>query len=192
VEPGDLTDRLLSVRRPFEGWFSLVSLRIASNGEEIDRPVIEHPSGIAVLAFDPQRRVALTIRQMRPAVLHLDGPVMDEAIAGALEDGDAEACARREAMEEAGVQLGTLERVAHVWMTPSSTTERVWLYLGPYGPADRVAEGGGLAEEGEHLEVAERPLAELWARAQGGAMTDAKLLMLLQALRIRRPELFDA
>ena len=65
-------------------------------------------------------------------------------------------------------------------------------FLGEYGPGDRVEEGGGAEGELEFLEVREEPLSSLWASTQRGEMTHAKLFMLLHALHIRRPDLFDA
>ncbi|MDP8913607.1 MAG: hypothetical protein M3N39_08540 [Pseudomonadota bacterium] len=64
------------------------------------------------------------------------------------------------------------------------------LYLAPYRPEDRVSEGGGLPQEEEHVRVRETPISELWERVEAGAFRDGKTLILLQALRIRRPELF--
>jgi nudix-type nucleoside diphosphatase (YffH/AdpP family) len=123
-------------------------------------------------------------------VFNLGAKPLYEAMGGVAEAGDVEACARQEALEEAGVRVGDVEFIGQVWMTPSSTTERVHLFLGAYSEADRVAAGGGLAEEDEHLDVREVALADLWAAVERGEMADAKTLMLLQALRIRRPDLF--
>jgi hypothetical protein len=77
-------------------------------------------------------------------------------------------------------------------MTPSSSTERVDLFLGEYRAGSKVAEGGGAQGELEDLDIREEPLARLWSALEAGALTDAKLFMLLQALRLRRPELFGA
>jgi nudix-type nucleoside diphosphatase (YffH/AdpP family) len=185
-------DRVLSTRRVFEGWFNLLMLRIRSRGEEFDRALVEHPTGSAVLAYDPERRVALTVTQMRAGVLFLGHAPLAEAVGGVAEDSDYAQCARRELFEETGVRVAEVEPVGSVFMTPSSTTERVHLYLATYSPEDRIASGGGLEEEGEAVRVEERPLGELWDRVERGEMVDAKTLMLLQALRIRRPELFVA
>ena len=55
-----------------------------------------------------------------------------------IDPGEApEACARREAMEELGVRLETLEPVSRVWSSPGVSSERISLYLAPYGLADR-------------------------------------------------------
>lgn len=186
-----MNDRVESVRRLFDGWMSFLSLRVVSHGKEVERTLVEHPSGAQVLLYDPARRVAFVGRQFRLGALHLGYPALYEAMGGVADAGDPEACARQEALEEAGVRVETLEFVGHVWMTPSSTTERVHLFLAPYGEADRVTQGGGLSDDHEHIEIEERPLADLWAEAHSGKVFDAKLLLLLQALRIRRPELFQ-
>ena len=185
-----MSDAILGARPLFRGWLNLVLLRLRLGGEECERPVIEHPSGSAVLAYDPVRRVALTVRQTRLAPLHLGHVRFPEPVAGVDEEDDRVATARREAMEEAGVRLLDLERVGRVWMTPASTTERVDLFLAEYGESDRVGEGGGADDENEDIDVREESLVALWAAIERGEMTDAKLLMLLQALRLRRPELF--
>ena len=185
-----MNDAVLSTRSLFNGWLSLVLVKMLLNGEEVERPVVEHPSGAALLAYDPGRRVAMTVRQTRQAVLYLNAPRLAEPVAGVIENESGEEAARRETLEELGLQLRTVELVGQVWLTPSSTTERVQLFLGSYNPADRVAPGGGAEGENEKLEVREEALTELWARAAQGEMMDAKLFMLIHALRVRNPELF--
>lgn len=190
-----MVDTILSRTTLLRDWLNVVMLKLRLSGEECDRPVIEHPSGAVVLAYDPARRVALTVRQTRLAVLLLDHPRLPEAPGGVGEEngggGEArEETARREAAEEIGVRLRELEPVGRVWMTPASTTERVDLFLAEYAPSDRTDKGGGADGEIEDIDVREEPLAELWDAAARGEMQDAKLLLLLQALRLRRPELF--
>lgn len=185
-EPDEITHHEML----FRGWLTLSMLRVRTPGGEVPRVLVEHASGSAVLPYDPDRRVVLTVNQMRVAPLYLGHPRLPEAPAGAVDHGDFAACARRELLEEAGLEVDTLEPVGQVWITPSTSTERVHLFLAAYSPRDRVAQGGGLAEEGEDIRVEEIAIADLWARTERGEMTDAKTFMLLQALRIRRPELF--
>lgn len=183
--------QLLSAETVREGWFDIVRVRVKlASGEEIEREIVGHPSGAAVLAYDPQRKLALLITEARPPVVHAGEQPLLEAIAGVGEEGAPEDTARREALEEGGLKLTHLDHVARVWPTASTSTERVDLYLAEYSEEDRVAPGGGLEEEGEHVRVKEVPLAVLWAMAEAGALADAKTLILVQALRIRRPELF--
>jgi 8-oxo-dGTP pyrophosphatase MutT (NUDIX family) len=98
--------------------------------------------------------------------------------------------ARREAREELGLELGDLECVGRVWSSPGVTTERQSLFIAAYAAADRKGGGGGAAGEQEAITVIERSLADLADEADRGEVTDAKLMMLLQALRLRRPALF--
>jgi nudix-type nucleoside diphosphatase (YffH/AdpP family) len=186
-----MADELIETHLVREGWFNVVTVKARIGGDEIERDIVEHPSGAAILPYDPDRRVALMIMQTRlPVLASGEGPMI-EVIAGALDGEAPDLCARREAMEEGGVRLDRLEPVARVWPTPATSTERVDYFLAEYRRQDRVGRGGGLNEEQEHLRVCEVPLGELWRRAEAGELRDAKTLTLVQALRIRRAELFE-
>jgi nudix-type nucleoside diphosphatase (YffH/AdpP family) len=168
-----------------------VRLRLA-DGSEIWREVAHHGDSIAVLPYDAAALTALTIRLLRTPALFLGAPQpAEEACAGMIEPGEeAGACARREAMEEMGVRLPILEDVGQAWVSPGVSGERVSLYLAPFGPADRVAAGGGVAGEHENITVLERPLADLARQADAGEIADLCLLTLILALRARRADLF--
>lgn len=187
-----MADEILSERLVHRGWLDLkiATIRLAG-GEIVDREIVDHPSGAAVLAYDPERRVAMLVCECRPPVLSEGAEPMLEVIAGALDGDEPAQCARREALEEGGLRLRGLERVAETWATPATSTERVTSFLAAYGPADRVGPGGGLDAEAEHLRVREVPLAELGRRMDAAGIRDAKTLLLLQALRLRQPALFD-
>lgn len=178
----------------YEGWLSLsiVSIRTA-DGRIMRREVVEHGKATAVLAYDPERRTAMLVRQLRAPVYMTSGDeVLLEAIAGMLDDGtDAPTTARREAMEETGLRLGELEFVANAWPSPGMLTERLSLFLAPYSARDRIGAGGGLAEEHEQIEVVEMPLRDLAALVDEGRMYDMKTLALIQSLRVRKPHLFE-
>jgi nudix-type nucleoside diphosphatase (YffH/AdpP family) len=178
----------------YAGWLalSLVSIRMA-DGRIMRREVVEHGKATAVLAYDPERHMAMLVRQLRVPVYMTSGEeVLLEAIAGMLDDGtDAPTTARREAMEEAGLKLGELELVANAWPSPGMLTERLSLFLAPYRASDRVGAGGGLAEEHEQIEVVEMPLAALAALVDRGDIYDMKTLVLVQTLRVRKPHLFE-
>jgi nudix-type nucleoside diphosphatase (YffH/AdpP family) len=184
--------RIVKTETLYEGRNDLLKLAIeAPGGQTFLREVVDAPPAAAVLAYDPERRRAILVRQFRaPALQAGADPNLLEAIAGLLDDDDPETCARREAMEEAGLRLTTLEPVGVIWATPGYSTERIWLFLAPYSAADRVAEGGGLAEESEDIEVLEVSLTELAVLVERGDIADLKTVALVQALRIRRSDLF--
>jgi nudix-type nucleoside diphosphatase (YffH/AdpP family) len=155
------------------------------------REVLEHGRAACVLPYDEERRRAVLVRQFRAPVYLASGePVLLEAIAGMLDGEDAALTVRREALEEAGLRLESLEPVCEVWPSPGVMTERVSLFLAPYRLSDRVAAGGGLADEHEDIEVVELPLGDLANLADDGQLVDMKTLALVQTLRLRRPELF--
>ena len=187
----------LPLRLVYEGWTTFgVATVTQPNGTTVNRCLEHHGEAAVVLPYDPVRRTALLVRQVRvgPAWWGGDGQ-LDEAPAGgldeALDGGVPEDTARREALEEAGVRLGVLEPIASLYPMPSVSTERIHLFLSPYAADDRIAAGGGLAEEDEQVAVLELSLAELAARAAEGTLTDMKTIVLLQALQLRRPELFE-
>jgi nudix-type nucleoside diphosphatase (YffH/AdpP family) len=182
---------ITAVETLHEGWGKLLRLTIRlPDGHSIKREVEDHGAAVSVLPYDPERRTAILVRQFRAPPFHVDGtPALVEAPAGMLDEDDPEACARREAHEEVGLRLSRLEPVGRVWPMPGVSTERIHLFLAPYAAADRVGAGGGLAEEHENITVVEFPLADLFAMAERGELADLKTLVLVQALRLRRPEL---
>jgi nudix-type nucleoside diphosphatase (YffH/AdpP family) len=176
----------------YDGWGRMLKLQIRlRDGSTLTREVEDHGQATGVLAYDPERRVALLVRQLRAAVLMTTGePEVLEAIAGLLDEDDPEAGARREADEEAGLRLGPLERVVCAHSMPGISSERIHLFLASYTAADRTGQGGGLTTEGENITVAEVPLAELARMADEGRLPDMKTMLLVQTLRLRRPDLF--
>jgi len=177
-----------------DGWGRFLVADIAMpDGSRLAREIEDHGRAVCVLPYDPERRLALLIRQFRAPPFYADGTLdLLEAPAGLLDEADADEGARREAYEETGVRLAQLEPVSRVWSMPGISTERMDLFLGAYRRADRVGAGGGLAEEGEDITVVEMGLDELARMSDRGEITDIKTLTLLLALRLRRPELFHS
>ena len=182
--------RILSTTPIYKGWLSLTMAHVrAESGDEFERHVVEMGRAVAVLPYDPVRRVALVVSMPRAPVTMAGLPDMIEAVAGLIEDEPVE-CARREALEEAGVRLGVMTHIGQIWSIPSISTETIDYYLAEYQATDRIEAGGGHPDEQENITVHEWPLDHLWSTLAQGQMGDAKLVMLTQALRLRRPELF--
>lgn len=145
--------------------------------------------GAALLLHDVERGTVLLSRQFRYAAYaggHLDGMLLEVA-AGALDGEAPEATARREAEEELGVTVGDVQHVFDVYMSPGSMTQVIHCFAAPYRPVDRAGPGGGLAEEGEDIEVVELPFDEALAMVDDGGIADAKTIMLLQWAALRGP-----
>jgi nudix-type nucleoside diphosphatase (YffH/AdpP family) len=183
---------ITAVETLYEGWGTFLKLSVElPDGHPVTREVEDHGAAVAVLPYDPERRTAILVRQFRAPVFHVAGAdALLEAPAGGLDEDDPEACARREAEEEVGLVLRDLEPIAAAWTMPGVSTERLHLFLAPFRAADRVGEGGGLAEEHENIVVVETALADLAGMADRGEIEDLKTLALVQSLRLRHPALF--
>jgi nudix-type nucleoside diphosphatase (YffH/AdpP family) len=154
-----------------------------SNGrsEVLVREVVDHGAAAAVLAYDPDRKTVLLVKQMRIAAFMVGyREAMIEVCAGLLDGDDAMTCAAREAEEELGFRLHNLHVVTDTFVSPGSLTERVSLFIGHYTPADKISHGGGVAAEGEDIEVIELSLACAYRMIATGAVVDAKTIILLQ------------
>ena len=143
----------------------------------------------ALLLYDIERRTVLLTRQFRfsPYVNgHPDGLLL-EVVAGLLDDDSPEIAVRREAEEEVGVSVDKVQHVFEVFMSPGSLTERMHFFAAPYSEADRTGDRGGLAEEGEDIEIVEVDLDEALDMIDDGRIADAKTVMLLQWAALRGP-----
>ncbi len=185
--------QIIERRTVWAGYLTIERLRIRLNdGAEVWREVEQHGNAVAVLPYSVERRCALLVRLFRAPPFAAAGvEFLEEACAGMIDHTELpETAVRREAQEELGVTLGSLEFVARVWPSAGVSTERHALFLAPYVRTDITGSGGGLAEEHENITVVQRPLADLAAASDQGRIEDAKLLTLVLALRLRRPELF--
>ena len=87
---------------------------------------------------------------------------------------------RAEAEEETGYRLGDVRKIFEAFMSPGSVTEKLHFFVAEYDPAMRIGSGGGLADEGEDIEVLELSIDDALAMIADGRIVDAKTIMLLQ------------
>jgi nudix-type nucleoside diphosphatase (YffH/AdpP family) len=165
--------------------------RRRTDGEWVteQRETYDRGNGATLLLYDADRRTVLLTRQFRYPVYvngHPDGLLLETA-AGLLDDDAPEVAVRREAEEELGVAVGEVEHVFDVFMSPGSVTERLHFFAASYRPADRTGDGGGLAEEGEDIEVVELGFDDALDMVDDGRIADAKTIMLLQWAALRGP-----
>lgn len=186
-----MTSKVVSTETKHRGWstFLVATIRLP-DGSTITREIEDHGNAVCVLPYDPVRRTAVLVQQLRaPVLFAAKQQHFLEAVAGLIDGDEApESSARRETMEEAGLRMRSLDHVVTAWAMPGISTERMDLFLGEYSEADRVNAGGGT--EDESIQVLEMPLTEIAAMADAGTLGDMKTLVLLQTLRLRRPDLF--
>jgi len=184
--------QIINTTTLYDGWIKVLRVRLRLNsGEEVEREVEDHGRGVAVLPYDPVRRVALLVRLPRAPVLLAGGEAeLLEVPAGYVEESEPAETARRELYEETGLKVTRVDYVGQVWISPGISTDRLDLYLAPYSAGERISAGGGAEGEQEKISVVEMPLAELWASALSKEIADMKTLTLVMMLHAQKPELF--
>jgi nudix-type nucleoside diphosphatase (YffH/AdpP family) len=170
-----------------DAWYLLRSFTFdyqGSDGEwtEQRREVYDRGNGATILLRDETRDTVLLTRQFRmPAYLngHPDGMLI-EAPAGLLDGDDPETAIRREAEEETGYRADHVRKIGEYFMSPGSVTERIAFFMASYRADGRIARGGGLAGEGEDIEVIEVTLGDALAMVERGEIVDGKTVLLLR------------
>lgn len=176
-----LEERLLS-----DNWATLKAYKVAytradGTRQEYLRETYDRGDGAVILPYDPDRGTVLLGRQFR-LVAWLNGhrEMLIEAAAGLLDKADPVTRIKAETEEELGLRLTDVRQIWDVFMSPGSVTERLFFFVGRYSAADRVSAGGGVASEGEEIDVLELPLPDALAMVNDGRIRDAKTIMLLQ------------
>jgi nudix-type nucleoside diphosphatase (YffH/AdpP family) len=147
------------------------------------REVYDNGNSAVVLPYDPARGTILLTRQLRiPAFLGDGRETMLEACAGKLEGEAPEPRMVKEIEEELGYRIDRLDRLFELYMSPGAVMEKITFFTCRYSPADQVSAGGGLADEGEDIEVVEIEFPKAVAMIGTEEIVDAKTVILLQYL----------
>jgi nudix-type nucleoside diphosphatase (YffH/AdpP family) len=145
------------------------------------RETYDRGGAATILPYHLARRTVVLVRQFRyPAYVSGYDDLLIEAAAGLLDDASPEERIRLEAEEEIGYRLREVRKIFEAFMSPGVVTEKIHFFVAEYEPAMRVSSGGGLASEGEDIEVLEFSIDEALAMIEDGRIVDAKTIMLLQ------------
>ncbi|WP_315765901.1 NUDIX domain-containing protein [Bradyrhizobium sp. SZCCHNR2009] len=172
---GKLTNTKLAWRRDDGSW------------QTQQREVYDRGNAAAILPYNLQKRSVILVKQFRyPAFVNGHDDLLIEAAAGLLDDATPEERIRLEAEEETGYRLHDVKFVFEAFMSPGAVTEKIHFFVAEYEPQMRVSAGGGLAHEGEEIEVLQLLIEDALAMISDGRIVDAKTIMLLQhaALKI--------
>ena len=174
-----------------DNWYTLKKytfelLRRDGRWQEQSREAYDRGNGAVILLYN---RVVL-VRQFRfPVWINGHDGFLIEAAAGLLDNASPEERIVAEAEEETGFRVTRIEPVFIAYMSPGSVTEKLYFFIAEYSADDRRGDGGGLATEGEDIEVLEWPLEKALQAIREGEIVDAKTIMLLQHLALNRSPL---
>jgi ADP-ribose pyrophosphatase len=160
----------------------VVTLRLAqvrmADGRVVQREIVEHAPGAALVAVDEARQVLL-VRQPRPAV----GSSVLELPAGLVDPGETPLeCARRELAEETGYAAELVEPLVEFYTSPGFCTERLHIFVATGLSAVTVPH-----DEEEEIELIRFSISDAIERVLHGEISDAKTVAgLLAYERLRR------
>lgn len=190
--------RVLARRRPYADYFAVEEFDLqhrrfdGSMSGVITRAVFVTGDAVTVLPYDPVRDRVLLIEQFRPVpVVRGDGEFWSlEAIAGRVDAGETpEAAARREAVEEAGLVLGDLIRVAGYYPSPGAVAEYLTSYVALTDLPDGCTGVFGLASEAENIRGHLVGFDALMGLVASGEINNAPLLLTVLWLQRERDRL---
>ncbi|MDT3253018.1 ADP-ribose diphosphatase [Serratia sp. root2] len=180
----------------YRGFFSLNLYRFRHrlfNGDmspEVKREIFERGHAAVLLPYDPVRDEVVLIEQLRIAAVDTSSsPWLLEMVAGMIEIGESvEDVCRREAQEEAGVEVGRCKPVLSYLASPGGTSERLSIMVGEVDAT--TAEGiHGLEEEHEDIRVHVVSREQAYRWVEEGAIDNAASVIALQWLALHHESL---
>lgn len=177
--------RIIKTDMLSDDWYTLKKYTFdlqRQNGEwqRQSREVYDRGNGATILLYNREHRTVILTRQFRfPTYMNGYPGYLIETAAGLLDNMDAESRIKAEAEEETGFRLANVQKVLEAFMSPGSVTEKLHFFIAEYTARDKVSTGGGLASEGEDIEVLEMGFDEALAAIDSGAIVDGKTIMLL-------------
>lgn len=143
-----------------------------ARGRDAFREVVEHPGAVAVLAVNENDEAVLVRQHRQPA-----GEVLLEIPAGKLEPGEEPlACARRELIEETGLEAATWQDINCFYTSPGFCDEKIYLFL-----AENLSKGtASTADPEENIKKEAVPLSRAGEMIADGRIRDGKTIVALQ------------
>jgi ADP-ribose pyrophosphatase len=171
--------RRVSERTIHEGYvwnLALVEFE-APDGSRFTRDIVRSPGAVGVLPliFDAEGNPSVVlVSQYRPpyerTIIEMPAGMRD------IDGEDTAEVARRELIEEAGLQAGELDLLTEILPSPGMTDSVTTLYLATgCTPVPHDRQG----PEEEHMELLHVPLVEAVAMVERGEIADAKTVVAL-------------
>ncbi len=185
-------------RQPYGGFFTVEESTLSfrrfdgTMSPPVDRAGFVGGDAALVLPYDPARDRVLLIEQFRfgPWLRRDPRPWLLEPIAGRVDALETpEDCARREAREEAGLDLNRLIRAPEYYPSPGVDTEFFYTFLGLADLSGRDRMIGGLASEHEDIRLHVVGFDALMGLVSSGEVTNGPLVLLALWLAQNRSEL---
>lgn len=189
---------ILDSEQAYNGFFKLNKLRLRHRlfaggwSDVFDRELCVRGDAVGVLLYDPSLQLFAMVEQIRVGVLGREqSPWLLEIVAGML-DKDAEsleAVAKREAFEEAGVEVQKLEPIIRYFCSPGGSTEFFTLFCGKVNLVGVKSGVFGLAEEHEDIRLHILPVETALSYLQDGRINNSMTIIALQWFQLNQQRL---
>jgi len=152
------------------------------------REAYDRGNGATILLYNKEQKTVILTRQFRlPTFINGNNTgMLIEACAGLLDRDNPEDCIRKETEEETGYKVTDVRKIFEAYMSPGSVTEILYFFVAEYHKSMKITEGGGIADEQEHIEVLELDFSTAFSMIATGEIKDAKTIMLLQYARLNQ------
>lgn len=177
--------KILKQKIAFDGFFKLISYQLehelfAGGSGIINREILQRGRAAAVMPYDPVTDSVLLLEQFRAGAIHTDqNPWLFEFIAGMVEEGEQSSdVVRREAREEAGLELASVHFISTYFPSPGGSAETIDLY---WASTDLSGAGGvyGLATEGEDIRASVHSFSDAMKMLDDGIINNSLTMLLL-------------
>lgn len=187
----------LERKQGYQGFYRLEQLRLqhrmfdGSMSPQISRELFVRPDAVCVLPYDVQADRVVLLEQFRVGALDKSpNPWLLEVVAGLIDEGEQpEQTARREAVEEAGLQFSQLLPILQYYPSPGGSNEYVHLYLGLCDSSGVDGRVSGVAAEGEDIRAHVMSFEQAWQLLEQGMINNAAGVICLQWLALNRKSL---
>ncbi len=196
LKTGDV--EVIEKTTPFQGYFRLdhysLNHRLFEGGwsGEMSREIFERGHAVSLLPYDPDLDRIVLIEQFRPGAYAAlasgwfdddASPWLVECIAGIIEKGESpEDVARREMVEETGLEISQILPINHYLVSPGGSSESVFSFCGRVDASN--AEGiFGVTEEHENIRVFSVSTQHAFELLDQGRIINAMTIIALQWLR---------
>jgi len=181
---------IISKETLFQGFFRMVKYQFKHKlfqggwSDVIERELFERGHAAALLPYDPVRDQVVIIEQIRVGTLEQRQPWQFEIVAGIIDtDETAMEVVRREAMEEAGVEIGRIESVTSYYPSAGGCSEKLDVYVGEVD-SSQASGVHGLDYEGEDIKVHVMSREQAYKLVTDGTIENGASIIALQWLEL--------
>ncbi|EHU9472732.1 ADP-ribose diphosphatase [Vibrio vulnificus] len=186
---------VLSKEPLFQGFFKMIKYRFRHKlfaggwSNVIEREMFERGHAAAMLPYDPIRDEVVLIEQIRVGALEHQHPWQLEIVAGMIDrDESADDVVRREAQEEAGLEVGQLVLVVSYYPSAGGCSEKLDVFIGEVD-ASKAHGIHGLDYEDEDIRVHVMTREQAYDLVKRGKIENGASIIALQWLELNHLQL---